>query len=86
MEKKYKFQAITFRDHFHQNDEWVTADGYEPKPFVMTYYGWVTVDNKEMVVLSHGTHQNDGEREFDSHMHILKGNIIKRKTYKIDLI
>lgn len=83
--KTYKFQAITFKDHFHANEDWIIPARYNPKAFLMTYYGWVTYEDADMVVLSHGTHEDDGLREFDSHMHIMKECIVKRTTYKIDL-
>lgn len=80
-----KFQLIKFKDHFHENDEWIDPKKYKPKPLLLEYCGWVTKETDSIVVLSQGHTVEDSAEdiEYDSHIHILKNCIIKRKNIKI---
>ena len=85
--KKLKFQIISAKDHFHHNTDWIDPSTYDPKPTVLEYCGWVTKETDEMVVLSQGrcaTGSKKDEYDYDSHMHMLKTDIIRRKTIKIE--
>ena len=79
----YKFQIITFEDHFH-DAEWVDPNHYKPKPCIVRYSGWVTKETDTMIVLSQGktVKQRDDDTEYDGHMHIMKNCVIKRKTIR----
>ncbi len=81
---KYKFQVITFEDHFH-DAEWFPPAHYRPKDCLLTYCGWVTKETDKLIVLSQGhtVKDRDEDVEYDSHMHIMKNCIKTRKTIKL---
>ena len=79
-----KFQLISFEDHFSENETWVDPEKYKPKPVILQYCGWVIFEDDKFVVLSQGRDVDVSFQEYDSHMHILKNCITKRKTIKID--
>ncbi len=81
---KFKFQIITFEDHYH-DAEWVDPAKYRPKPEILVYCGWVIRETDTMIVLSQGkTIKDDPEDvEYDGHMHIMKNSILKRKNITI---
>lgn len=76
----FKFQVITFEDHYHEA-EWMTPKDYHPKPYIAQYCGWVTFETDTMIVLSQGRSVREKD-EYDGHMHIIKQCVIKRKTIK----
>ena len=82
---KYKFQVITFRDHYRSND-WFRPESYKADHLLLTYCGWVTKETDDFVVLSQGKDQKDkdGLRSYDGHIHILKNCIVKRKNFKLE--
>ena len=81
---RYKFQIITFEDHYH-DAEWVDPVKYRPKPEILQYCGWVIRETDTLIVLSQGKTIKEYEEdvEYDGHMHIMKSCILKRKNYKI---
>ena len=82
---KYKFQLITFKDHYRSND-WIKPETYKPDHLMLTYCGWVTKETDEFVILSQGYDPPDKEglKNYDGHIHILKECIKKRKTIKLE--
>jgi len=78
-----KFQLIMFKDHHHENETWIDPRTYDPSPVFLEYVGWVTHESEEMVVLSQGRTVDENSVDYDSHIHILKNSITKRKTIKI---
>lgn len=80
-QQKIKFQIISFKDHYHQNIQWIEPGKFRPTEMILEYCGWVTFENDELVILSQGRGSSDGD--YDSHMHILKNCITKRKTIQI---
>ena len=77
----FKFQIITFKDHFHES-EWLSPSTYKPKAMLLSYCGWLTKETDDLVVLSQGyiNKEKSEDVEYDSHIHIMKTCIIKRKT------
>ena len=77
----FKFQVITFEDHFH-DAEWIDPQTYKPKECIVMYCGWVTKETDTMIVISQGrtVKDKDSDVEYDGHMHIMKNCIITRKT------
>ncbi len=80
----FKFQVITFEDHFH-DAEWIDPKTYKPKPCIVSYSGWVVQETDNMIVLSQGRTIKDKleDVEYDGNMHIMKNCVIKRKTIKV---
>lgn len=76
-------EIITFKDHFHENDEWIDPQKYTPKDLLLEYVGWVTAETPETIVLSQGRTIDDDSVEYDSHMHIIKSTVITRNNLNI---
>ena len=78
-----RFQLISFEDHYSENATWVEPAKYKPRHMILEYCGWVIFEDDKLVVLSQGR-DKEKNTEYDSHIHILKNCITKRKTIKID--
>ena len=78
-----KFQLVSFADHFSENETWIDPAKYKPRSMILEYCGWVTYEDDVFVVLSQGR-DREAFPEYDSHIHIIKKCIVKRKTIKVD--
>lgn len=74
MTKKYK--TIRWRDHF-SDSSWKSEkelSSWATKPTICTSKGWVTYEDKNVIVLSASF---DGEESYGENICILKNNIMK---------
>jgi hypothetical protein len=76
MKPKPKFRTIKWEDH-HSDSSWKNSKEmaiWASKPNICTTKGWVTFENKNVIVLSASF---DGDESYGENMCILKKNITK---------